>query len=248
MKTASCPTLGPPSGPGSNKFPPRPLTNAPTCGAPVFYDLPPVDVVYPREVMKITLGPPEGPGSSTSPQRGPLSAATEGADVFYELPPVTTVKPRIEFGFSFTGADGRGDLPRSETQASFMNYEGELTHPDVIKPTVNRQMTFGKAAQRAEPNEDLTKASFHAYRNICTPATYKHTRMPARRFAPGPGYPINPRFRSSPDLTQGSYLTHSPSQKEIRRRDRSAIMTGSVRSAIMDARMELRSCHELMRF
>jgi len=213
-----------------------------------------MDVVQPKEAVTITIGPPEGPGSSANlpPQRGPLAIPTQGADIFYELPPVEAVKPRTGFAFGFTGAKGRGDPPASMTQSSYINYEGWLTHPDVFKPSVNRQITFGKSEQRPDPDKDasnFTKTSFAAQRNICTPATYKHTRMPARRFGPGPGLPINPRFRSSPDLTKDSYMANgSPSLQATKRRNGSAIMTGSVRSAIMDARMELRATAQLMAF
>jgi hypothetical protein len=73
--------------------------------------------------------------------------------------------------------------------------------------------------------------------------------MPARRFGPGPGLSIDPRFRSMPDLTKESFMKNgSPSVEAIKPRNQRAIITGSVRSTIMDARMELLSLNSIMRF
>lgn len=247
VPSASAPLIGPPSGPGSVRFPPRPPTNAPTCGAPVFYD-PPPNAVYPKVANTIFIGPQEGPGAANiPPQRVPLNMKTAAPDVMYSLPPVDTVKPRTSYQISFKGALLKD--PPSMTQKSYANYDGELTHPDLYKPTTNRKMSFGKAPQRVDPaNNKLTQICFLSHRP-CTPAAYKHTRMPARRFGPGPGLSIDPRFRSMPDLTKESFMKNgSPSVEAIKPRNQRAIITGSVRSTIMDARMELLSLNSIMRF
>ena len=252
MKSASAPLLGPIGGPGSVRFPGRPPLLPAPCGEPKFYDPPAADVIYPKEVKNICIGPVDGPGSGTKlpPQRGALAIPTEAPDVVYELPPVEAVKPRTTFSYTLTSGEGRGALPKSLSTSSFINYDGELTHPKMYKPMpqMTHGFVFDKSAQRPEGSTDLTKTSYISQRDICTPCTHKHTRAPARRFGPGQGMAINPRFRPKQDLTKEAYMRDgAPNQQAIKRRNPSAIMTGSVRSTIMDARMESSSCHALMR-
>jgi len=240
LNSASAPTIGPPTGPGGNNFPPRPPLNPPTCGAKLFYDLPSVDVLYPRTVINISVS--QGPAV----QHAPLATATEGADVFYEPKPLNP-GPQC----SMKGSSCDTSQLTTQTQRAFLNYEGDLTHPTVYKPGVKSTIVvFGSQAQR--PNDsgsDLTKESFLSHRDICTPCTHKHTRAPARRFGPGPGLSFHERFRSSPDLTHDSYLKNgSPSQHFTKRRNPSAVIMGSTRSGEMDTRMERRANAELMRF
>ena len=249
-KSASAPLFGPPEGPLPGRHPPRPPLNPATCGANLFYDLPPVDVVQKREVRNIRLGGPEGPSSGGKlAHDAPLAAPTEGADVFYEVTPLDNFKQRTTFECTLKGAH---TPPRdSLTQKAYLNFDGELTHPVVYKPGVKKNLVFfGSQEQRPDASAvDLTQSSYAAQRDICTPGAHKHTRAPARRFGPGPGLSFHERFRSSnTDLTRTTFLKDTPSASEpfVRRRNPSAFMgSRSTRSAIMDGRMEQRANAEL---
>ena len=224
-----------------------------------------------------TLGHQDGPGGGgpVSLRMQPIAQPTSGADTYYSLPPIDNTRCRLERSYSFGPAvrEAESFAPRldtridSLTEKTFAKYSVEageqqerLKYQTPVVPTAVFTSTI---AQR--PNgvtQQLTSKAFASHR-VPTPSAYKESRSPNRRFGPGPGLPINPRFgHRRKTVTENAYLNQElPDQRVYKTRRASAVFaspgslpslgfgssSSTLRSAIVDTRLELRINDEIRR-
>lgn len=214
-----------------------------------------------------TLGPPPGAGWGESPQRQPAAVPSSGADVYYELPPPSRQKQRISRDYTFGGGQSRLDMDaRGQSQDTFLKYDAApiTERLKFAAPQFDASSSLkDKSPQRPRhTGQELTKKAFLAHR-IPTPSMYKR-RAPKVGIGPGPGLPTSSRFgQSLPKLTNKAYLAHpTPDLNKTKMRSKSAVFaspgslpkplgfgssSSSLRSSIVDARLELRACDEIRR-
>ena len=153
---------------------------------------------------------------------------------------------------------------RGESADNFLKYDsgGVAERLKYVAPQIDGGAALkDKSPQRPTgADQALTQNAYIAHR-LTTPGLYKEKRAPQTRFGPGPGLPINPRFgRSLPKLTDNAYLNQdTPDLNKKKRRAPAAVFaspgslpsplgkSSSLRSSIVDARLELRACDELRR-
>lgn len=210
-----------------------------------------------------SIGPP--PGAGETPQRYPLAGKCHGADVYYDRVPPSRVGKRITRNYSFGGGTSRLNMDaRGESADNFLKYESGAIAERLkyVAPQIDGAAALkDKSPQRPTgADQALTQKAYISHR-VPTPGLYKEMRAPKTRFGPGPGLPINPRFgRSLPKLTDNAYLNQdTPDLNKKKRRAPAAMFaspgslpsplgkSSSLRSSIVDARLELRACDELRR-
>ena len=154
---------------------------------------------------------------------------------------------------------------RGESADNFLKYDaGPIAERlKFVGPQIDGGASLkDKSPQRPKgAGQELTQKAFISHR-LTTPGLYKEKRAPQTRFGPGAGLPIHPRFgRSLPKLTDMAYLNQeTPDLNKKKRRAPAAVFASpgsqpnplgfggsSLRSSIVDARLELRACDELRR-
>jgi len=187
--------------------------------------------------------------------RSPLVSFVKRAATWSIGPPTgASVKPRFV------------DKP-SLTQSTYLSYDTlpivQSPPRDLANPGIRNQSgspgargtTFGTEAQRVDENAaDLTRSAFASHR-VPTPGHYKQYRAPARRFGPGAeSNSYERRFKPSSSLTGTAfsqrpptnlsvYKTRHPTPIFLPERSRTS---SSLRNSVMDARMEMMACAQIM--